>query len=135
MCNRVNLGDMDNSTVDSIYDFFFTSDVPNEKEKSESQHLSNITCVGVILCLILFILILFVAIRKLQMEQAQEITMDDAILMNRIEALRNEMDTSELKTPDDAISQYQMKNNRTPNNTSQEDPGYQEFSYVNSWME
>ena len=135
MCNRVTLGDMDNSTVESIYNFFFTSDVSTEKEKSESQHLSNITCVGVILCLILFILILIVALRKLKMEQEREIPMDDAILMNRIEALRNEMDASELKTPDDAISQYQMKNNRTPNNTSQEDPGYQDFGYVNSWME
>lgn len=123
MCNRVTLGDMDNSTVESMYNFFFTSDVSTEKEKSESQHL------------ILFILILIVALRKLKMEQEREIPKDDAILMNRIEGLRNEMDASELKTPDDAISQYQMKNNRTPNNTSQEDPGYQDFGYVNSWME
>ena len=135
MCNRVNLGDTDNSTLDSIYNFYFTFDVPTENEKSESQHLSNITCVGVILFLILFILILFVAIRKLRMEQAQEIPMDDAILMKQIEDLRNAMDVSELKTPDDPNSQYQMENNRTPKNTSQEDPGFQDFGYVNSWME
>ena len=95
MCNRVNLGDMDNNTLDSIYNFYFTFDVPTENDKSESQHLSNITCVGVILFLILFTLILFVAIRKLRMEQARQIPMDDAIMMNQIEGLRNKMYDSE----------------------------------------
>ena len=57
-------------------------------------------------------MILLLVIRMLT--EGQEIPLDDAIMMNRIEVLRNEMDESELKTPDDPNSQYQMRNNRTP---------------------
>ena len=121
---------MDNSTLDSIYNFYFEVDDSTETEKSDSQQLqlSNITCVGVILVLIFFILILLVAIRMLT--EGREIPLDDAIMMNRIEDLRKEMNASELKTPDDPNSQYRMKNNRTPENTLLEDPGYHEFGYV-----
>ena len=55
--------------------------------------------------------------------------------MNRIEVLRKEMNESELKTPDDPNSQYQMRNNRTPKNTLLDDPGYEEFGKVNSCIE
>ena len=105
----------------------------SETEISDSQQLSNITCVGVILVLIFFILILLVAIRMLT--ERREIPLEEAIMMSRIEGLRNEMNVSELKTPDDPNSQYRMKNNRTPLNTLLEDPGYEEFGYVNSWTE
>ena len=135
MCYSVDLGDMDNSTLDSIYKFYFEFDDTTVAEKLKSQQLSNITCVGVILVLIFFILIFLLTIRMLRMQQGREIPMDDAIMMNRIEGLRNEMNVSELKTPDDPNSEYQMKNNRTPNNTSLEDPVYQEFGFVNSWVE
>ena len=124
---------MDNDTLHSIYNFYFAFDDSTETEISDSQQLSNITCVGVILVLIFFILILLVAIRMLT--ERREISLDEAIMMNRIEGLRNEMNVSELKTPDDPNSQYRMKNNRTPLNTLLEDPGYQEFGYVNSCTE
>ena len=65
----------------------------------------------------------------------REIPLDDAIMMNRFEVLRNERNESELKTPDDPKSQYQMKNNRTPKNTLLEDHGYEESGYVNSCSE
>ena len=125
---------MDNSTLDSIYKFYFEFEEATVAEKLKSQQLSNITFVGVILVLIFFILIFLWTIRRLRLHQGREITMDDAIMMNRIEGLRNEMNASELKTPDDPNSQYQMKNNRTPNNTSQEDPVYQDFGFVNPWV-
>ena len=67
--------------------------------------------------------------------EGREIPLDDAIMMNRIEVLRNEMNETELKTPDDPNSQYQMRNNRTPKNTLLEDPGYEEFGKVNSCTE
>ena len=133
MCNRVNLGDLDNDTLDSIYNFYFEFGDSTATEEPESQQLSNITCVVVILALIFFIMILLLVIRILT--EGREIPLDDAIMMNRIEVLRNEMDESELRTPDDPNSQYQMKNNRTPRNTLLEDPGYQEFGYVNSLTE
>ena len=133
MCNRVNLEDLDNSTLDSIYNFYFEFDDSTVTEEPESEQLSNIACVVVILALIFFIIILLLAIRMLT--EGREIPLDDAIMMNRIEVLRNEMEESELKTPDDPDSQYQMKNNRTPQNTLLEDQRYQEFGYVNSFTE
>ena len=126
---------MDNSTLDSIYKFYFEFDDTTVAEKLKSQQLSNITFVGVILALIFFVLIFLLTIRMLRMKQGREIPMDDAIMMNRIEGLRDEMNVSELKTPDDPNSEYQMKNNRTPNNTLLEEPVFQEFGYVNSPVE
>ena len=125
MCYSVNLGDLDNNTLDSIYNFYFEFEDSTATGEPESQQLSNITCTAVILALIFFIIILFLVIRMLT--EGREIPRDDAIMMNRIEVLRNEMNESELKTPDDPNSQYQMRNNRTPKNTLLEDPGYEEF--------
>ena len=92
MCNRVNLSDLDNSTLDSIYNFYFEFDDSTAIEKPESQQLSNITCVVVILALIFFIIILLLVIRKLT--KGRETSLDDAIMMNRIEGLRNQMNES-----------------------------------------
>ena len=125
MCYSVNLGDLDNNTLDSIYNFYFEFEDSTATEEPESQQLSNITCAAVILALIFFISILFLVIRMLT--EGREIPLDDAIMMNRIEVLRNEMNETELKTPDDPNSQYQMRNNRTPKNTLLEDPGYEDF--------
>ena len=133
MCYSVNLGDLDNNTLDSIYNFYFEFEDSTATGEPESQQLSNITCAAVILALIFFIIILLLVIRMLT--EGQEIPLDDAIMMNQIEVLRNEMDESELKTPDDPNSQYQMRNNRTPKNTLLEDPGYEEFGKVNSCTE
>ena len=133
MCYSVSLGDLDNNTLDSIYNFYFEFEDSTATGEPESQQLSNITCTAVILALIFFMVILLLLIRKLT--EGGEIQRNDAIMIIRIEVLRNEMNESELKTPDDPNSQYQMRNNRTPKNTLLEDPGYEEFGKVNSCIE
>ena len=133
MCNRVNIGDMNNSTLEEIYNFYFEPVNTSAYEESESKMLNNIVFMGVILGLISFTIILFVILRTLTREE--EIPMYEAILMNRIQALRNEMNPEALRNPIDPNSDYQMRNNRTPKNTSAEGSTYHDIGFVNPGIE
>ena len=55
----INLGDLDNNTLDSIYNFYFEFEDATATEEPESRQLSNITCAAVILALIIFIIPFF----------------------------------------------------------------------------
>ena len=125
MCIGVNLKDLHNDTLDEIYSFYFEPDNSTGYEISESHKLSNITFVIVIIVLMSFMAILYTVFRIVT--KGQDLSIDDAILIDRVQRLRNEMNPSLLRTPDDPNSEYQMKNNKPPNNTSMsQDPVYDE---------
>ena len=123
------MDDMDNRTLNAIYDFYFEKNNSTASDYIESQNLSNIAFMVVIIALISFILIIALLTRT--MKRSQEIPMEDAVLMIQIKELRNAMNPSELNTPDDPFSFYQMRNNRTPKNTSDHGSGCQEVGFVN----
>ena len=129
MCNKVNIGDMNNQTLENIHDFFFEPNTTSAYEETESQMLNNVVFVGVILGLISFTITLFVVLRILTREE--EIPVYDAIMIDRIQALRNEMNPEVLRTPIDPNSDYQMRNNRTPKNTSVNGSIYYDTGFVN----
>ena len=130
MCFGANLKNLHNDTLDAIYDLYFTTDNSTAYDKSESQKLSSITFVIVIFVLITFMAILRMVARILT--KGQDITLEDEIMMDRVQQLRKAMNPSLLRTPDDPNSDYRMKNNATPNNSViPEDPVYQEFEFQN----
>ena len=119
MCNRISIDDFDNRTIylpSSVYNFYLKPDNSSASEMAEQLRLSNIVFVVVILVLISIMVIFWVVIRAIAGEP--DIPLDDAILIDRIKGLRNEMNPSGLNTPADPRSEYQMKDNKTPKNTS-----------------
>ena len=126
MCGRI-IHELDNHTLEAKYNFFFEQGNFSEYEKFDplivGLRLSNIVFVAVILVLISIMATFYVVIKAIAGEL--DIPVDDAILIDRIKALRNEMNPSELKTPNDPNSEYQMRDNRTPKNTSVEGDHHQ----------
>ena len=119
MCNRISIDDFDNRSIylpSSVYTFYIKPDNSSASEMVEQLWLSNIVFIVVILVLISMMVIFCVVIRAIAGEP--DIPLDDAILIDRIQGLRNEMNPSGLNTPADPRSEYQMKDNRTPKNTS-----------------
>ena len=119
MCNRISIDDFDNRTIhvpSSVYNFYIKPDNSSASQMVEQLWLSNIVFIVVILVLISMMVIFCVVIRAIAGEP--DIPLDDAILIDRIQGLRNEMNPSGLNTPVDPRSEYQMKDNRTPKNTS-----------------
>ena len=108
MNNRISIDDFDN--------LYTNPDNSSASEMVEQLWLSNIVFIVVILVLISIMVIFCVVIRAIAVEP--DIPLDDAILIDRIQGLRNEMNPSGLNTPVDPRSEYQMKDNRTPKNTS-----------------
>ena len=108
MNNRISIDDFDN--------LYTNPDNSSASEMVEQLWLSNIVFIVVILVLISIMVIFWVVIRAIAGEP--DIPLDDAILIDRIQGLRNEMNPSGLNTPVDPRSEYQMKDNRTPKNTS-----------------
>ena len=51
------------------------------------------------------------------------------------EGLQNEMNPSNLRTPEDANSDYMMINNKTTNNTSVHGPVYIDYEFLSHEME
>ena len=124
---------MDNHTFDGLNNFYFTPENSTAFEQSVSDTLSNITCVIINLVLILFIVVIFMVFRRVG--RGQDIPIQEALMMARIQSLRNEMNPSVLRTPEDPNSNYMMKNNATPNNTSVHGPISIDYEFVNYEME
>ena len=126
MCDRI-IHDLDNHTLEAKYNFFFEQGNFSEYENFDplivGLRLSNIVFVAVILVLISIMAIFYMVIQAIVGEL--DIPVDDAILIDRIKALRNEINPSKLNTPEDPNSEYQMRNNRTLKNTSVESDHHQ----------
>ena len=130
MCVGINLKDLHNDTLDGIYNFYFEPDSSTAYQISESQKLSNITFLIVIFVLIVFVVILQMVFRIVT--KGQDIPTVDAIMMDRVQRLRHEMNNSLLRAPDDQNLQYRMRNNQTPNKTLMaRGPLYEQFELLN----
>ena len=124
---------MDNHTIDEINTLYFKPNNYTAFDKSVSDELSNITCVCINLVLIFFIVIVFLVFRSIG--RGQDLSIEDALMMERIQSLRNDMNPSNLRTPDDPNSDYMMINNKTPNNTSVHGSVNFDYDFQNHEME
>ena len=97
MCNRI-INDLDNSTLEAKYNFYFEHSNLSEYEMFDplivGLRLSNIVFAAVILVLIFIMAIFYVVIQAIAGEL--DVPVDDAILIDRIKELRNEINPSEL---------------------------------------
>ena len=97
MCNRI-IKDLDNRTLEAKYNFYFEHSNLSEYEMFDplivGLRLSNIVFAAVILVLIFIMAIFYVVIQAIAGEL--DVPVDDAILIDRIKELRNEINPSEL---------------------------------------
>ena len=126
MCNRI-INDLDNRTLEAKYNFYFEHGNLSEYEMFDplivGLRLSNIVFAAVILVLNFIMTIFYVVIKAIAGEL--DVPVDDAILIDRIKVLRKKINPSKLNTPKDPNSEYQMRDNRTPKNTSVEGDHHQ----------